>query len=146
MMPLDLGFVVDALATGRYTLVRRTAGAYDPTTGNYADPTEVTSVVEGHVVPNATDADDEIPLPGGNTSTDRVTGTFSLAQLGGVAIICTDAEAGKLADRLLYPCDAAGAPLPASKTYEAINTLDYLQAGGFSSAQFRAVHTGLEGA
>ena len=136
MAPLmDMGPIVAAEDTGSYTLIRRAAGAYDPATGTFSDPTEVESTIQAQVVPNANVADDEIPTAAGAISTDRIQVIVAADQLGGVALACTDVVGETLADRLLYQ----------GKTYLAINTLDYIESGGFSVAQFAALSKEMEG-
>lgn len=131
-MGLDVSSALRTLRTGRYRIIRRSPGGVDGSGHELPAITTVLEDVPGVVHPAANVADDEQRNKSGSWSTDRIIGRFELADLGGIALAGTDVTA--LADRIEYQ----------GKIYEAVNTLDFGEAGGYSECQFAAIGRTLE--
>jgi hypothetical protein len=130
----DFTAVFETLATGDYTLTRRTPGAVDAN-GRATAATSVDVELTGIIVqPEKSLADDEQRHPVGGWSTDRLKVIVPIAQLVASGGALTATTTDRLADRLTY----------GGKTYEVTDSLDHTETGAYSFARFGIIDTTVE--
>lgn len=135
----DFSAVFSILATGDYTLTRRVPGTIDEDTGLVSSPTSTDVRLTGVIVqPEKSLADDEQRHRAGGWSTDRLKVFVPISQLeaSGGALTCTTTD--RLADRITWPDGVNG------KLYEATDSLDESETGGYSFARFGIIDEQIE--